>query len=100
MRVLISGGAGQIGSFLCRSQIAAGNEVICVDNLITGERRNLEGLIGAPGFTFLEADVTKPFDAPQPVDAIYHMASPASRPNMSPSHLRRLPSIAREPGIF
>jgi len=80
MRVLISGGAGQIGSFLCRSQIARGNEVICVDNLITGERDNVRDLLDSPGFTFLEHDVTIPLPTGLNVDAIYHMASPASPP--------------------
>ena len=81
MRVLISGGAGQIGCFLCRSQVAQGNEVICVDNLITGERRNIADLLQSPLFTFLEHDVTQSLPGElSGIDAVYHLASPASPP--------------------
>ncbi len=78
-RALISGGAGFIGSHLCASLLDAGLEVVCVDNLLTGVRRNIAGLLDRPGFTFIEADVTNPFDVP-PVDYVYHLASPASVP--------------------
>jgi nucleoside-diphosphate-sugar epimerase len=80
LRVLVSGGAGQIGSFLCRSQLDQGNDVICVDNLITGRRDNIASLLGQPGFTFLEQDVTRPLGITQELGAIYHLASPASPP--------------------
>lgn len=80
MKVLVSGGAGQIGSFLCRSQLEAGNEVICVDNLLTGRRANVESLFSFPGFSFLDHDVTAPLPGLGPLDAVYHLASPASPP--------------------
>ena len=80
MRVLISGGAGQIGSFLCRAHIEAGDGVICVDNFITGEPENIASLLGEPGFTFLEKDVCEPLSIESSLDGIYHLASPASPP--------------------
>jgi nucleoside-diphosphate-sugar epimerase len=80
LRVLIAGGAGQIGTFLCRSQLAKGYDVICVDNLVTGERENIANLLAHPGFTFIEHDVVEPLSDSMTVDAIYHLASPASPP--------------------
>ena len=77
MKVLVSGGGGFIGSHLCEALLARGHEVVAVDNFITGGRRNLEGILGRPGFTLIEHDVILPGEYP-PVDAIFHMASPAS----------------------
>ena len=76
MRVLVTGGAGFIGSHLCDRLIAEGHEVIAVDNLITGRLVNITHLDGNPRFTFIKHDVTEPLDLP--VDQIYHLASPAS----------------------
>lgn len=80
MRALVTGGAGFIGSHLCNRLIAEGHEVVCVDNLITGFRSNLVAAEGAPGFRYVEHDVIQPFgpELDQPVDAIFHLASPAS----------------------
>jgi nucleoside-diphosphate-sugar epimerase len=78
-RALVSGGAGFIGSHLCASLLEDGLQVVCVDNLLTGARRNIAPLLGRAGFQFVEADVTGSFEAP-PVDYIYHLASPASVP--------------------
>ena len=77
MRVLVTGGAGFIGSHLCDSLLAAGHQVVAVDNLITGDRRNLDHLSHEPRFEFIEHDVNLPFDAGA-VDYIFHFASPAS----------------------
>ena len=76
MHVLVAGGAGFIGSHLCRSLVDGGHNVVCLDNLITGRRENLTGLEGRRGFSFVEADVQS---APEtPADLIVHLASPAS----------------------
>ncbi len=78
MRVLITGGAGFIGSHLCDRLIAEGHEVVCVDNLITGRLTNLAQLSTNPRFQFLQHDVSKPFEVPGPLDYVLHLASPAS----------------------
>ena len=76
MKTLVAGGAGFIGSHLCDALLAQGHSVIAVDNFITGQRRNVEHLIGNPHFEFIEHDVIQPFD--HEVDLIFHLASPAS----------------------
>jgi UDP-glucuronate decarboxylase len=75
-RVLVTGGAGFLGSNLCERLIAAGNEVVCVDNFYTGSKRNIAHLLGNPAFTVLEHDVTNPLYVQ--VDEIYNLACPAS----------------------
>src|SRR5437016_14367978 len=77
MRVLVTGGAGFIGSHLCEALIAEGHHVVCVDNLITGSTRNLEQLKNEPRFEFVEQDINLPFDAGA-LDYIFNFASPAS----------------------
>ena len=77
MRVLITGGAGFIGSHLCDGLLAEGHRVVCVDNLLTGSLRNIAHLRSEPAFEFLELDVNRPYDAGA-VDYIFHFASPAS----------------------
>lgn len=80
MRALISGGAGFIGSHLCERLLARGDEVVCVDNLITGQAENV-GLFGSnPRFEFIHADIIQPVEFDGPIDRIYHLASPASPP--------------------
>ena len=78
LRVLISGGAGFIGSHLCDYFIGQGNEVWCADNFITGRKKNIEQLLKKPEFHLIEADITEPFKISEPVEAILHFASPAS----------------------
>ena len=80
MRVVVTGGAGFLGSHLCDAIIARGDSAICVDNLATGRPENVAHLMGRPGFTFVEADVSSALDVPGPVDAVAHLASPASPP--------------------
>jgi nucleoside-diphosphate-sugar epimerase len=74
---LVAGGAGFIGSHLCRSLLTKDFKVICVDNFITGDKNNIDDLLSDNNFTLLEKDVTKPFDDLD-VDYIFHLASPAS----------------------
>jgi nucleoside-diphosphate-sugar epimerase len=77
--VLVTGGAGFIGSHLCRHLLDKGYKVICLDNLITGSRKNIEPLLGSPNFEFVEADVTKPLSPNlKSITYIFHLASPAS----------------------
>ncbi|MFP3897213.1 MAG: UDP-glucuronic acid decarboxylase family protein [Anaerolineales bacterium] len=75
MYIIITGGAGFIGSHLCDLFLQRGHQVLVVDNLITGSRRNIAHLEDAPGFDFLEHDVTEPIYLDRPVDAIMHLAS-------------------------
>lgn len=76
--VLITGGAGFIGSHLCDRLIGLGYRVFCVDNLITGQRANIEHLIGHPRFSFLEQDISKPLYIDEAIKIVIHFASVAS----------------------
>ena len=75
-RILITGGAGFIGSHLCERLLAEGHEVLCVDNFFTGARRNVARLLGNPNFELMRHDVTFPLFVE--VDEIYNLACPAS----------------------
>ncbi|HEV2964604.1 MAG TPA: UDP-glucuronic acid decarboxylase family protein [Candidatus Angelobacter sp.] len=77
MRVLVTGGAGFIGSHLCDALVADGHHVVCIDNLVTGSTRNIEQLKNESRFEFIQQDVNRPYDAGA-VDYIFHFASPAS----------------------
>ncbi len=77
-RIVITGGAGFLGSHLCNKLIQIGHEVICIDSLITGNRDNLVPLIGDKRFRFINYDVTNFVHIEGQVDAIMHFASPAS----------------------
>jgi dTDP-glucose 4,6-dehydratase len=77
-RILITGGAGFIGSHLCERFLAEGDEVICIDNLLTGTPDNIAHLFSDRRFTFIQQDVTTYIYVKGPVDAILHFASPAS----------------------
>ncbi|MBK8050559.1 MAG: SDR family oxidoreductase [Anaerolineales bacterium] len=78
MRVLVTGGAGFLGSHLCDRLLAEGHDVIAMDNLITGSTDNIEHLAGNRNFKFIHHDVTEYIYVKGPLDAILHFASPAS----------------------
>ncbi|MCS7152150.1 MAG: SDR family oxidoreductase [Endomicrobia bacterium] len=78
MRVVITGGAGFIGSHLCDYFIKKGHSVVCIDNLITGSLENIEHLFGNDKFLFIKHDVTNFIHVLGKVDAVLHFASPAS----------------------
>ena len=78
MRVLITGGAGFLGSHLCDRFLAEGHSVIAMDNLITGTTANIEHLAGRDDFLFIKHDVTNYIYVEGPLDAVLHFASPAS----------------------
>lgn len=77
-RTVIMGGAGFLGSHLADLLLNRGHEVVCMDNLITGDLRNIEHLFGVKGFLFIKQDVTNYIHLPGPIDNILHFASPAS----------------------
>jgi dTDP-glucose 4,6-dehydratase len=77
-RVIVTGGAGFLGSHLVDSLLADGRDVVCVDNLLTGDEANLEEAREDAGFTFVDHDVTDPFYMGEDVDDVFHLASPAS----------------------
>jgi dTDP-glucose 4,6-dehydratase len=74
---LVTGGAGFLGSHLCDELLSRGNRVICVDNLETGSLTNIAH-IRSKDFVFLQADIVQPYFVEEPVDFVYHLASPAS----------------------
>lgn len=78
-RVVVTGGAGFIGSHLCAALAERGCHVTCVDNLVTGSAHNLVELMGDPRFAFVECDVADALALDGPIDAIYHLATPLSR---------------------
>jgi len=80
-RVVVTGGAGFLGSHLCEALLARGDEVVCVDDLSSGLRENVEGLGSSPGFEMKVADVSGGLDVDGAVDAVLHFASPASPPD-------------------
>ena len=77
-RIVVTGGAGFLGSHLCESLLERGDEVVCLDNLSTGAIANIEHLFTRPGFTFNECNVSEYVWVPGPVDGVLHFASPAS----------------------
>ena len=89
MRIIVTGGAGFIGSHLCEVLLADGHDVVAIDNFLTGSRANIEHLEGNARFRLVEHDIVQPFDGldlPSEVDAVFHLASPAS-----PADFVRLP---------
>jgi nucleoside-diphosphate-sugar epimerase len=77
-RIVVTGGAGFLGSHLCDALLDRGDEVVAVDNLVTGAQRNVDGLQERAGFTFLRQDVSEGIEVDGAVDAVMHLASPAS----------------------
>jgi dTDP-glucose 4,6-dehydratase len=85
-RVVVTGGAGFLGSHLCDALLARGDSVVAIDNLLTGSVDNIEHLFGHAGFTFVEHDVSRFVWVPGDVDVVMHFASPAS-----PADFERIP---------
>jgi dTDP-glucose 4,6-dehydratase len=91
---VVTGGAGFLGSHLCDYLLARGHRVICIDNLDTGSLKNIDHL-GRDGFVFLQHDVTRFIEIAEPVDVVYHLASPAS-----PIDYARLPLQTLKVGSY
>ena len=89
MRIIVTGGAGFIGSHLCDALVAEGHQVVAVDNLLTGRIRNLDQLRNEPRFEFRQVDVCERFDCGK-VDYIFHFASPASPVDYSKHGIKTL----------
>ncbi len=85
-RIVVTGGAGFLGSHLCRRLLDRGDTVVAVDNLVTGNLDNLSELSAHPEFSFVHSDVSNFLHIPGPVDAVLHFASPAS-----PADFERIP---------
>ena len=85
-RVVITGGAGFVGSWTCERLLDLGASVVCVDSFVTGSRENLRGVEDRDGFTAVDADVSEGLDVSGDVDWVLHLASPAS-----PVHYLKLP---------
>lgn len=77
-KILVTGGAGFIGSHLCKSLLDNGYFVICLDNLLTGSKKNIENLFTNPNFEFIKADVCSHLNLNLDLNFIFHLASPAS----------------------
>lgn len=90
-KILITGGAGFIGSHLCRTFLGAGHEVICVDNFISGSHENVASFLSNPKFQLIEQDVCQPLAFSQKLDAILHFACPASPNPESPVSYMKFP---------
>jgi nucleoside-diphosphate-sugar epimerase len=78
MRVVVAGGSGFLGSHVCEALLNRGDEVVCLDNFITGDKRNVAQFATQEGFTLIEHDVVEPIAVDGSVDAVMNLASPAS----------------------
>jgi UDP-glucuronate decarboxylase len=89
-RSLVTGGAGFLGSHMCDRLIEEGYQVVCLDDLSTGNIKNIQHLLENPFFTFIQQDITQSFDFDLPVDEIYNFASPASPPHYQKDPIKTL----------
>lgn len=92
-RILVTGGAGFLGSHLCEHFLSKGHHVTALDNFVTGSQRNVEHLSGKSRFKLVQHDISRPYESSEMFDAILHFASPAS-----PSDYMRLPLETLEAG--
>lgn len=91
MRIVVTGGAGFLGSHLCNKLIEQGHQVLCIDNLLTGSLDNIAHLQDNPDFQFVEADIVAGFPDELDFDELYHLASPASPNKDNPKSYIALP---------
>ncbi len=92
---IVTGGAGFLGSHLCDFLLARDHRVICIDNLETGSLRNIQHIDGGAAFSFRMLDITSHYEVDEPVDFVFHMASPAS-----PIDYARLPLHTLKVGAY
>jgi UDP-glucuronate decarboxylase len=93
MRIIVTGGAGFIGSHLCKALLDQGHNVVCVDNLYTGSRKNVQPFLKSANFEFIESDITEPLA--ETADQIYNLACPAS-----PVHYQKDPVYTFKTSVF
>ena len=86
--ILVTGGAGFLGSHLCKRLVKENNNVICVDNRETGSLENIEHLLTSKNFKFIEQDIINEFDFKSPIDEIFNLACPASPINYQKDPVR------------
>lgn len=91
MKILVAGGSGFIGSYMCERLLKEGHFVLCVDNFLTSTKKNIENLTKHGKFTLIEADITKPLVIKEKIDGVFHLASPASPNHHSPISYHSLP---------
>src|SRR6185437_13407227 len=90
-KVIVTGGAGFIGSHLCEGLLGMGHEVICIDNLLTGSKENIAHLKENAQFTFVQQDITKLLTPDLKAEYVFHLASPASPNHHSKISYHNLP---------
>jgi len=90
-KIIVTGGAGFIGSHLCEVLLSRDHEIICIDNLLTGSQENINHLKGNSKFTFINHDVTQPLPEGLGAEYVFHLASPASPNHHSPISYHKLP---------